>query len=188
MKMTGTEKSPRIWLTTSRPELPSASRTSGEDKPRPFAPGGFVGFAMRARYANGAVSELRHQDLQAERYERLVFDDQDIGANLVRDLPARGIDQGGRLCDRTLQCIGHLGCREPFDRAKKKSDARPQAYSFETATGAKFIAGKSCLVDMTIDRHRVPNLQEKTIKRRSGAISAAGQPGTDNRWESASAN
>jgi len=64
-----------------------------EDKAWPFAPNGLESLAMGARDIDDAVPLLLDEGLKVERNERLVLDDQDIGANLAGDLLARGVDE-----------------------------------------------------------------------------------------------
>ena len=63
----------------------------------------------------------------------LILDDQDIGANLVGDLLARGVDEARGLLDRAVERARDFGGIEAFERTQKKRDTRPQGNRFKIA-------------------------------------------------------
>ena len=155
-----------------------------ENEARPVAVDSIDRLAMGARDIDDPVPLLFDEILKIERDERLILDDQDIGANLIRDLLSRGINQAGCLVDRAVERARDFLGVEAFERTQEKRNARPQRDRFETAVRARLVAGERGLIDMVIDRHRPPDLEEQAVKRRFwiGAFRKFGRIG-DNRLE-----
>ena len=84
--------------------------------------------------------------------KRLVLDDHHIGADLIGDLLAGGVDQRGGLVAGTFERRCDLRCVEPFERTQEKCDARTQSDGFEISMRADLVAGKADVLDMLIDR------------------------------------
>ena len=113
---------------------------------------------MRTRDIGDAVPLLLDQVLEIERDEGLVLDDQDIGANLVGDLLARGIDEARRVFGRAVERARDLGGIKALERTEKKSDARTQGDRFEVTLRAASSFDERRRIDMVIDRHCSPDL------------------------------
>src|ERR1700736_4910858 len=113
-----------------------------EDKAWPFAPNGLESLAMGARDIDDAVPLLLDEGLKVERNERLVLDDQDIGANLVGDLVARGVDERTGFLDRAIERARDFGGIEALERTEKERDPRTQCNRFEIAMRPRFVTGE----------------------------------------------
>src|SRR5580704_4378523 len=152
-----------------------------EDEAWPFALNGSDRLAMGARDIDDAVPLFLDEGLKVEGNERLVLDDQDIGANLVGDLLAGGVDERSRFLDRTIERARDFPGIEAFERTKKKRDTRTQRNRFEIALRPRFVAGDRRLINMVVDRHRPPDLEEHAVKRRPriGAFRKLGRVGDD---------
>src|ERR1700730_14150734 len=74
-----------------------------EDEAWPFALHGRDRLAMSPRDIDDAVPLFLDQGLKIKRNERLVLDDQYIGANLVGDLLARGVDERRGFLDGAIK-------------------------------------------------------------------------------------
>src|ERR1700730_7899068 len=152
-----------------------------EDEAWPFAHNGRDRLAMGARNIDDAVPLLLDEGLKVEGNERLVLDDQDIGANLVGDLLARGVNERSGFLDRAIERARDFGGIEAFERTKKKRDTRTQRNRFEIAMRPRFVAGERSLIDMIVDRHGRPDLEEQAVKRcpRIGAFRKLGRIGAE---------
>src|SRR6202023_3438610 len=95
-----------------------------EDEAWPFAHNGLDRLAMGARDIDDAVPLLLDEGLKVERNERLVLDNQDIGANLVCDLLARGVDERSGFLDCAIEAAPDFGGIETFERTEKERDTR----------------------------------------------------------------
>jgi len=137
-----------------------------EDEAWPFAPDSVDRLAMGPRDIGDAVPLLLDEVLKIERNEGLVLDDQDIGANLVGDLLASSIDEACRLVLRAVERAGDFRGIEAFERTEKKCNTRTQCDRFEMALRTGFVAGERSWIDVVIDGHCPPDLEEQTIKRR----------------------
>ena len=135
---------------------------------------------MRATLTN-AVPLLLNEGLKVERDERFVLDDQDIGANLAGDLLACGVDERSGFLDRAIECARDFGGIETLERTEKERDPRAQCNRFEIAMRPRFVTGERGLVDMIVDRHRPPDLEEQAVERRPriGAFRKLGRVGDD---------
>ena len=79
---------------------------------------------MGARRADDAVAEALDHLLDVHGDQRLVFDDQDVGRHLARDLAARLADQGGEFGFGDIEDLGGLLVGEAFDRDQQEGLAR----------------------------------------------------------------
>src|SRR6202043_3652140 len=127
-----------------------------KNKAWPFALNGLDRLAMSARDIDDAVPLLLDEGLKVEGNERLVFDDQDIGANLVGDLLARGVDEISGFLDGAIERARDFGGIAAFERTEKERDTRTQRNRFEIAMRPRLVTGERRLIDMIVDRHRPP--------------------------------
>ena len=124
MKITGTENSARMSLTASMPELSSASWMSARTRP------GRLRHRLRHRLVAGdgdagdVVAEIADDGLDVHRDDRLVLDDQHVGAGLPLDLGERLGDQGLDLLGRGADQIAGILGREAFHRGQQQRLAR----------------------------------------------------------------
>ena len=80
----------------------------GEDQARALLADGVDRLGMRTRDVDNAMTEFLDQRLQNERDERLVLDDQHVGADLVGNFLAGSIDQPGCLGGSALEDARNL--------------------------------------------------------------------------------
>ena len=124
MKITGTENSARMSLTASMPELSSASWMSASTRP------GGVCQRLRHRLVAGdgdagdVVAEVADDRLDVHRDDRLVLDDQHVGAGLALDLGQRLGDQRFDLLGRRADQIAGILGREALHRGQQQRLAR----------------------------------------------------------------
>ena len=160
MKITGTEREFEDLIDRFETRASVGELNVGEDKTWPFAHNRLDRLAMGARDIDDAVPLLFDEGLKVERDERLVLDDQYIGANLVGDLLARGVDERRGFLDRAVESGRDFGGIEAFERTQKERDPRTQCNRIEIAMRPGFVAGERRLIDMIVDRHRPPDLEE----------------------------
>ena len=148
-----------------------------EDEAWPFAPDSVDRLAMGPRDIGDAVALFLDEVLKIERDEGLVLDDQDIGANLVGDLLASGINEVCRLLDRAVERARDFRGIEALERTEKKCNSRTQGNRFEVTMRAGFIAGERSWIDVVIDWHCPPDFEEQAVKRRPwiGALRKLGR-------------
>jgi len=156
----------------------------GEDEAWLFPLDGIDRLAMGPRDIGDAVPLLFDEVLKIKRNEGLILDDQDIGANLVGDLLAGGVNEIGRLVSRAIEGARDFRGIEALERAEKKGNPGAQGNRFEVALRARFVTGECCRIDMSIDGHRTPDLEEQAVKCNFG-IGAFGELGwiRDNGFE-----
>ncbi len=103
MKITGTEKRFENLIDRFETRASVGELNVGEDETWPFAVDSVDRLAMGARDIEDPVPLLFDEVLKIERDEGLILDDQDIGANLVGNLLARGVNQACRIVDRAVE-------------------------------------------------------------------------------------
>ena len=166
MNITGTENDSKNLIDRFEPRASVGKLNVREDEAWRFAPDSVDRLPMSPRDIGDAVPLLLDEVLKIERNEGLVLDDQDIGANLVGDLLASSIDEAYRLLLRAVERIGDFRGIEALERTEKKCNTRTQCDRFEMALRTGFVAGKRRRIDVVIDGHAPPDLEEQTIKRR----------------------
>ena len=100
------------------------------------------------------VSATSSRPKSFERNQRLVFNNQHVGANLIRDFLTSHMNERGRFFDRAIESISHGSRPKSFERAEKKRNARLQGYRVKIAPGTDFIAGNGRLVNISIDQYQ----------------------------------
>ena len=177
MNITGTENDFENLIDGFETRASVGKLNVREDEAWPFAPDSVDRLAMGPRDIGDAVPLLLDEVLKIERNEGLVLDDQDIGANLVGDLLASSIDEACRLVLRAVERAGDFRGIEALERTEKKCNTRTQSNRFEMALRTGFVTGERSRIDVVIDGHCPPDLEEQTIKRcpRIGALRKLGR-------------
>ena len=122
MKITGASSDPRISLTASNPELPSASWMSARIRPGLAFDRRANGFGMRARYRGDLVPQLFDKILKIQSNQRLILNDKHSCADLRGYSPPGLIDQIARFGLRTFEGLRNLFYFERLDCAQKEGD------------------------------------------------------------------
>ena len=120
MKITGTSNEPRISLTASRPELPSASWMSASTRPGVALLDRLHRFRVRAGDTRDTVAKALDDALQVHGDHRLVLDDQHVGRDLGGDLAPCRIDQLVDFGGVHAEYQGRLFTGEAFDGGQQK--------------------------------------------------------------------
>ena len=134
MKMTGASSDPRISLTASRPELPSASCRSARMRPGlPLTAARTASAWVRAMVATRA--QLLDEILEVHGDEGLVLNDQHFGADLLSDASPGLIDQIMRFGLRAFERFGDLFNLEGFQqRSTGRRRAAPPGWRRDSWT------------------------------------------------------
>ena len=93
----------------------------------------------------------------------LVFDDEDVGSDLIGDLAACLVDQARHIALRNRKRSRDLSTRKAFQRAKQKRDPGTERNRIEIALDTGFLSG-SRPVHMPVHRHGLPDLQEDAVQ------------------------
>src|SRR5262245_34173927 len=89
-----------------------------EYEPGLLAPRRFDRLEMGARDIDDPVPLLLYQRLKIEGNEGFVLDDENIGADLIGNLFARGVNKSRRVVHGAIQRLRDLKCIEAFERAE----------------------------------------------------------------------
>ena len=135
MKITGTENSARMSLTASMPELSSASWMSASTRPGRFASAWRDRLVAGDGDAGDVVAEIADDRLDVHGDDRLVLDDQHVGAGLPLDLGQRLGDQALDLVGRGVDQIAGILGREALHRGQQQRLARQRRDPRRAARG-----------------------------------------------------
>ena len=164
--MTGVDRLPRISLTASIPELPSASWMSARlgrlacskrSPPRPPR-----ACALRPQCCVRAPRRF----LLNQRNQRFVFNNKDVGRDLVGDFTIGGFDQCSRDGFGNVKYAADFGEAEPFQPVQKEGRARQSGYGVDVTPRRDLIPFSlfGRVLRMGVDRSGSPNLEKQTIK------------------------
>ena len=138
MKMTGTWNSLEMSLTASMPELSSASWMSARTRPGRRASACATASSRVTATPVTVVAEVADDRLDIHGDDRLVLDDQDLGAGLALDLGEGLGDQPLDVVRRGADQIAGIFGREAFHRGQQQRLARQRRDPGEARLGDAF--------------------------------------------------
>jgi hypothetical protein len=130
-----------------------------------------------ARNEHDIVAKIFEHGSKVHGDHGLVFDNQDVGADLLGDFTSRLIDQRLDVGDRHFQNRRDLVETEPLHRAQQEGDARQRCHGLEVARRSAGCGRSRRLRRRKVEWNRAPDFQEYPVE--SGTrVKVAGQHGT----------